>query len=42
VVQLLSAKVKTLRRGIKALSKELSKLNKLINNSNYVLTLLEV
>jgi hypothetical protein len=35
------AKLKTLRRGLKAWSRELSKLNKLIDNSSYVLALLE-
>jgi hypothetical protein len=37
----ISAKFKTLRRGLKARSKEISKLNKLINNSSYVLALLD-
>jgi hypothetical protein len=35
------AKLKVLRRGLKAWSSELSKLNKLINNSNFVLTMLD-
>jgi exonuclease III len=38
---ILSGKLKVLRRGLKAWSKELSKLNKLINNSSYVLALLD-
>jgi hypothetical protein len=37
----LSAKLKILRRGLKAWSKEMSKLNKLINNSSYVLALID-
>jgi hypothetical protein len=37
----LSGKLKVLRRGLKAWSQELSKLNKLINNSSYVLALLD-
>jgi hypothetical protein len=42
VASLLSAKLKALHRGLKAWSKELSKLNKLINNKSYVLALLDV
>jgi hypothetical protein len=38
---LLAAKFKVLRRGLKAWSKELSKLNKLINNCSYVLGILD-
>jgi hypothetical protein len=37
----ISAKFKTLSRGMKAWSKEISKLNKLINNNCYVLALLD-
>jgi hypothetical protein len=37
----ISAKFKALRRGLKAWSKEISKLNKLINNSSFVLALLD-
>jgi hypothetical protein len=37
----ISAKFKSLRSRVKAWSKELSKLNKLINNSNFVLALLD-
>lgn len=37
----ISAKLKFLRRGLKRWSKELSQLNKLINNSNLVLSILE-
>jgi hypothetical protein len=37
----LPAKLKTLRRGLKAQSKEISKLNKLINNSTYVLAMID-
>jgi hypothetical protein len=37
----ISAKFKSLHRGLKAWSRELSKLNKLINNSNFVLALLD-
>jgi hypothetical protein len=37
----LSAKLKILRRGLKAWSKEISKLNKLINNSSYALALID-
>jgi hypothetical protein len=35
------AKLKTLRRGLKAWSRELSMLNKLINKSNFVLAMLD-
>jgi hypothetical protein len=34
----ISAKLKTLRRGLKAWSRELSKLNKLINNISFCLS----
>jgi hypothetical protein len=37
----ISAKFKSLRRWLKAWSRELSKLNKLINNNNFVLALLD-
>jgi hypothetical protein len=38
---IISAKFKALRRGLKAWSRDLSKLNKLINNSSYVLGLID-
>jgi hypothetical protein len=38
---ILSGKLKVLRRGLKAWSQEISKLYKLINNSSYVLALLD-
>jgi hypothetical protein len=41
IALLISAKFKTLRRGLKPWSKELSKLNRLINNSSYVLGILD-
>jgi hypothetical protein len=37
----MSGKLKMLKRGLKEWSKELSKLNKLINNSSFVLAMID-
>jgi hypothetical protein len=41
IAHLISAKFTVLRRGLKAWSRELSKLNKLINNSSFALAVLD-
>jgi hypothetical protein len=41
IAHLISAKLKVLGRGLKAWSRELSKLNKLINNSSFALAILD-